>query len=65
MKHLQIDKWDKAYRRLAESRCHICDGFGIIIEHACKGNEKLCQIKCPIQEQCSWCMGTGKKNDGK
>ena len=46
-----------------EIECPDCDARGYLVHyaHACNGNEKRCQIVCPVQEQkpCPVCNGTG------
>jgi len=40
-------------------KCPRCSGDGWDYGHACGGDEKLCQTRCPIQEQCEYCQGEG------
>jgi DnaJ-class molecular chaperone len=48
-------------------RCGQCQGDGwiVVAEHACNGDERMCQSKCPVeaQEVCPSCDGEGKYAD--
>lgn len=46
-------------------KCKICKGEGWVVGygHACDGDERACEVLCPIQvqEPCEACLGTGRR----
>jgi hypothetical protein len=45
-------------------KCKVCKGEGWVVGygHACAGDERACEVLCPIQvqEPCEACLGTGR-----
>ena len=46
-------------------KCKVCKGEGWVVGygHACDGDERACEVLCPIQvqEPCEACLGTGRR----
>lgn len=44
----------------APGECPDCSGTGVVATHVCRDG-KECQRKCPKEEQCAACLGTGRR----
>jgi len=39
--------------------CEVCEGHGYTAEHGCNDDVRICVYRCPVQVECSCCLGTG------